>query len=146
MAIVLSSREDSVAEANTATSFGSPSLVAFVVGDVKATPDNNTANQQQDERKVAGAAELDNTTSGSNRLDGAQGNGAKDGGEEDTVDCSANDTYIVNGEPPQKRRRGRRVSKALRGLAHGLLLRKRSSDEKKEAEAALTSKVFEFDR
>jgi hypothetical protein len=145
MAIVLASREDSVQESTADAPLGSPTLVAFIVGDNKTPTANNNAQQQDhthfhpQSRKATGV-ELDNDIQEKINTAGF------DGGDEDTANSRTSETFVIHGGPPQKRRRGRRVSKALRGLAHGLLLRKRSSDEKKDAQAALTSKVFEFDR
>lgn len=47
---------------------------------------------------------------------------------------------------PPRRKRSRRVTAALRGLAHGLLLRRRSSVEKDEAVQSVKETVFEFSR
>ena len=143
MAIVLANRGGGSLTQESEGPMGSPALVAFVVGDARTcakTRASQDAQQGPDFQPRARRATIHVRDGGVNALS------SQDGGDSETVNTLVADIDALAGGPPQKKRRGRRVSKALRGLAHGLLLRKRSSDEKKEAVRAMADTIYQFDR
>lgn len=143
MDIVLANRGGESFSQESEGPMGSPALVAFVVGDARTCAKTRASQDAQQGPHFQPRARKATIHV---RDSGVDVHSSEDGGDSGTVDTLVADADALSSGPPQKRRRGRRVSKALRGLAHGLLLRKRSSDEKKEAVRAMADTIYQVDR